>query len=163
MDGEKQAPIPPLIKPIAVKPFSFTEVAPLWENLPEPKADRDIKSMEEYDQGFGSILYRTSLPALSAPALLTVNEPHDYAQISLTASTSAPSTVATLRRSLSFSHVGKGLSSTFSSRLWAASISGALYAISRASRITLRLPWRRMATSGSTTSKLAGVQHNRRV
>ncbi|CDE06366.1 beta-galactosidase [Prevotella sp. CAG:485] len=81
MDGEKQAPIPPLIKPIAVKPFSFTEVAPLWENLPEPKADRDIKSMEEYDQGFGSILYRTSLPALSAPALLTVNEPHDYAQI----------------------------------------------------------------------------------
>ena len=81
MDGEKQAPIPPLIKPIAVKPFSFTEVATLWENLPEPKADRDIKSMEEYDQGFGSILYRTSLPALSAPALLTVNEPHDYAQI----------------------------------------------------------------------------------
>ena len=81
MDGEKQAPIPPLIKPIAVKPFSFTEVAPLWENLPEPKADRDIKSMEEYDQGFGSILYRTSLPALSASALLTVNEPHDYAQI----------------------------------------------------------------------------------
>ncbi len=81
MDGEKQAPIPPLIKPIAVKPFSFTEVAPLWENLPEPKADRDIKTMEEYDQGFGSILYRTSLPALSAPALLTVNEPHDYAQI----------------------------------------------------------------------------------
>ena len=81
MDGEKQVPIPPLIKPIAVKPFSFTEVAPLWENLPEPKADRDIKTMEEYDQGFGSILYRTSLPALSAPALLTVNEPHDYAQI----------------------------------------------------------------------------------
>ena len=81
MDGEKQAPIPPLIKPIAVKPFSFTEVASLWENLPEPKADRDIKTMEEYDQGFGSILYRTSLPALSAPALLTVNEPHDYAQI----------------------------------------------------------------------------------
>ena len=81
MDGEKQAPIPPLIKPIAVKPFSFTEVVPLWENLPEPKANRDIKTMEEYDQGFGSILYRTSLPALSAPALLTVNEPHDYAQI----------------------------------------------------------------------------------
>lgn len=37
--------------------------------------------MEEYDQGFGSILYSTKLPALDAPALLTVNEPHDFVQV----------------------------------------------------------------------------------
>lgn len=81
MDGEKQAAVPTLIKPIEIKSFDFTEVAPLWNNLPAPKTDTDIKTMEEYDQGFGSILYRTALPALSSPALLTVNDPHDFAQI----------------------------------------------------------------------------------
>ena len=81
MDGEKQAAVPALIKPIEIKAFDFTEVAPLWDNLPAPKTDTDIKTMEEYDQGFGSILYRTTLPALSSPALLTVNDPHDFAQV----------------------------------------------------------------------------------
>ncbi len=81
MDGEKQAKVPALIKPIAVPAFAFTEVAPLWDNLPSPKSDVDIKTMEEYDQGFGSILYRTALPAFSEPALLTVSDAHDYAQV----------------------------------------------------------------------------------
>ncbi len=81
MDGEKQTAVPALIKPIEIKAFDFTEVAPLWNNLPAPKTDTDIKTMEEYDQGFGSILYRTTLPALSSPALLTVNDPHDFAQV----------------------------------------------------------------------------------
>lgn len=81
MDGEKQTAVPALIRPIEIKAFDFTEVAPLWDNLPAPKTDTDIKTMEEYDQGFGSILYRTTLPALSSPALLTVNDPHDFAQV----------------------------------------------------------------------------------
>lgn len=81
MDGEKQYPVPALIKPMEIKPFDFKEVAPLWDNLPTPKTDTDIKTMEEYDQGFGSILYRTALPELTAPALLTVNDPHDFAQV----------------------------------------------------------------------------------
>ena len=37
--------------------------------------------MEEYDQGFGTILYRTILPEITSSAQLTVNEAHDYAQI----------------------------------------------------------------------------------
>ena len=81
MDGEKQAKVPALIKPIAIKAFQFTEMAPLFSNLPEAKKDKEIRTMEEYDQGFGSILYRTTLPELKQPALLTVNEAHDYAQI----------------------------------------------------------------------------------
>lgn len=78
---KKLPPAPPSVKPISIPAFAFTEVAPLWSNLPEPKADKEIKTMEEYDQGFGSILYRTTLPALPAPALLTVNDPHDFAQV----------------------------------------------------------------------------------
>ena len=81
MDGEKQAKVPATIKPISIPAFAFTEVAPLWDNLPASKSDVDIKTMEEYDQGFGSILYRNTLPELSAPALLTVNDPHDFAQV----------------------------------------------------------------------------------
>lgn len=73
--------IPATIKPMAVPDFKFTSVAPLFSNLPEPKIDREIKTMEEYDQGFGSIIYRTTLPDIPVQSLLTVNEPHDFAQV----------------------------------------------------------------------------------
>ncbi len=81
MDGEQQSPLPSQIEPIEISEFNFTEVAPLWDNLPSPKHDANIKTMEEYDQGFGSILYRTTLPELTTPAILTINEVHDFAQI----------------------------------------------------------------------------------
>lgn len=81
MDGERQSPLPPLIKPMAVKEFELDEVAPLFSNLPVPKTDTDIRTMEEYDQGFGSILYRTTLPELTSQALLTVSDAHDFAQV----------------------------------------------------------------------------------
>lgn len=81
MNGEKQAKVPALIKPIRISAFEFTEVAPLFSNLPTAKRDHDIRTMEDYDQGFGSILYRTTLPEMSAPSILTVNDAHDYAQV----------------------------------------------------------------------------------
>ncbi len=75
MDGKKQSKVPSLIKPIAIKEFEFTEVAPLFSNLPEGKNDEKIRSMEEYNQGFGSIIYRTTLPELKNGGLLTVTDP----------------------------------------------------------------------------------------
>ena len=81
MDGKKQAKVPNDIPTISVPAFEFTEVAPLFANLPEPKSDDTIRTMEEYDQGFGSILYRTTLPKIDRSATLTVAEAHDYAQI----------------------------------------------------------------------------------
>lgn len=83
MNGEKQTKVPPLIKSICIPAFEFTEVAPLFANLPEAKNDKDIHTMEHYDQGFGSILYRTTLPEIPSRSLLTINEAHDYAQIFL--------------------------------------------------------------------------------
>lgn len=79
-DG-KLPKIPATIKPIAIKEFEFETVAPLFDNLPEARKSRDIKTMEEFDQGFGSILYRTTLPALPNGGELSINEPHDYVQI----------------------------------------------------------------------------------
>lgn len=81
MYGEKQAKVPATYKAISLPKFQFTEVAPLFSNLPQPKKDRDIRTMEEYNQGFGSILYRTTLPEIGKPSLLTLNEAHDYAQV----------------------------------------------------------------------------------
>lgn len=79
--GAKLPPVPAPVKTTAVKEFELTEVAPLFANLPEPTADRGIKPMEEYGQGFGSILYRTTLPELKEGGVLTVADAHDYAQI----------------------------------------------------------------------------------
>ena len=81
MGGERQARVPATIKSIAVPQFALTEFAPLFDNLPAPKTDRDIRTMEEYGQGFGSILYRTVLPELTSETLLTVSDPHDFAQV----------------------------------------------------------------------------------
>lgn len=83
MNGEKQSKVPALIKPVCIPEFEFTEIAPLFSNLPAAKKDRDIRTMEDYDQGFGSILYRTNLPRMATPFTLTVNDAHDYAQIFL--------------------------------------------------------------------------------
>lgn len=79
----KMPKVPAPIKIITIPEFSFTEVAPLFSNLPEPKKDKNIKTMEEYDQGFGSIMYSTKTPATISETILTVKEPHDYAQVFL--------------------------------------------------------------------------------
>ncbi len=79
-DG-KQSPVPAPIKTREIAKFNFTEVAPLFSNLPDPKSDLILKTMEEYDQGFGSILYQTSLPELVNGGILTVKDAHDYAQV----------------------------------------------------------------------------------
>ena len=80
-DGKKLPAVPAPIKSMEIPEFTFTEVAPLMANLPESKQDVEIKTMEEYDQAFGSILYRTTLPELKSETLLKVSNPHDYAQI----------------------------------------------------------------------------------
>ena len=80
MDGEELAEVPETIVPISVPAFSFTEYAPLFSNLPQPAEGNETKTMEEYDQGFGSILYRTVLPQIDEPSVLTF-EAHDFAQV----------------------------------------------------------------------------------
>ncbi len=76
-------PVPDPINIISIPEITFTDYAPLFENLPAPKTERAIKTMEEYNQGFGSIIYSTMTPETPGETLLTVNEPHDYARIFL--------------------------------------------------------------------------------
>ncbi len=77
----KLPPVPAPVRTTAIPVIEFSEVAPLFANLPEGKKDENIRTMEEYDQGFGSILYRTVLPALPDGGVLCVSDPHDYAQV----------------------------------------------------------------------------------
>lgn len=79
--GEKPYPVPKAKATIAIDQFDQFDVAPLFSNLPTPIEDEAIHTMEEYNQGFGSILYATLLPELPRGARLTVTEPHDYAQV----------------------------------------------------------------------------------
>lgn len=74
-DVPKNIPVTPIPR------FSFSEVATIFQNLPECRHDQNIRTMEEYDQGFGSILYRTTLPDIKNGGLLSVDEVHDFARI----------------------------------------------------------------------------------
>lgn len=80
-DGGRPLPKVPASAPTGeVAEFTLTEVAPLFLNLPEPKAEPSIRTMEEFGQGFGSIIYSTTLPELTAPALLTMDA-RDFTQV----------------------------------------------------------------------------------
>ena len=79
---EKKLPAIPKAMPTTTIPaFSFTEFAPLFENLPKAIETHDVQTMEEFDQGWGSILYRTTLPDIRKPSRLHIAGGHDYVQI----------------------------------------------------------------------------------
>ncbi|MDR1865694.1 MAG: beta-galactosidase [Bacteroidales bacterium] len=80
-EGETLPPIPYPIPTIAIPALTFEEVAPLFDNLPEPQTSEDIHSMEYFDQGWGSTLYRTQLKESNAPQFIRVTEAHDWAQV----------------------------------------------------------------------------------
>lgn len=66
---------------INIPKIEFIEVAPLFENLPQPKVSVDIQTMEALDQGWGAILYRTKTPFIPCQSLLTLTDGHDYSQV----------------------------------------------------------------------------------
>lgn len=74
-------PEPPAQYPvISVPVITEWEVAPLFDNLPQAKQSEDIKPMEQFDQGWGSILYRTTLKE-DVKGILHIDEVHDWAQV----------------------------------------------------------------------------------
>lgn len=93
-EGESLPEIPAPMPQITIPTISFTEVAPLFDNLPKTKTlaaakgynasfldDASILPMEYFNQGFGSILYSVDLPAVSGASSLKLEDVHDYARI----------------------------------------------------------------------------------
>jgi beta-galactosidase len=71
-------PEPPQRNPvISFRATELSECAPLFENLPTALRDQTPRTMEQYDQGYGCILYRTTLPAGDA-GTLEASVVHDF-------------------------------------------------------------------------------------
>jgi beta-galactosidase len=74
--------VPEVAAPMSVPGVSMTETASLWSNLPKPIHSEQVLSMEDVDQSYGYILYRTKLKG-AASGELVVDELHSYAQVYL--------------------------------------------------------------------------------
>ena len=67
---------------ITIPPTEVAACAPLFENLPKALSDSRPGTMEQYDQGYGCILYRTTLPA-GPDAMLEAKAVNDIGQVFL--------------------------------------------------------------------------------
>ncbi|MDR2840061.1 MAG: beta-galactosidase [Paludibacter sp.] len=79
--GETLSAVPDSIPTISIPVIAFNEVAPIFNNLPEPQTSQDIHSMEYFNQGWGSILYRTTLKKSDISQFIKITEAHDWAQV----------------------------------------------------------------------------------
>lgn len=83
-EGEKLGDIPAERAPLITLPsIHFTQQASLFDNLPEPKKVKEIQPMEMFNQGWGRILYRTTLPAATAARQIVISGIHDWALVSI--------------------------------------------------------------------------------
>jgi len=77
LPGETLPPVPVTNPVIAISPVDVTQCAPVLANLPKAISDEQPGTMEKYDQGFGCILYRTTISA--GPAVtLEAAAVHDF-------------------------------------------------------------------------------------
>ena len=80
--GVAASAVPPTPATQAIAPFALTESTSLWDNLPAPVMSQDLETMEDLDQSYGYILYRTEL-SVAARGDLVIDGLHDYALIYL--------------------------------------------------------------------------------
>lgn len=81
-DGGKLPAPPKAPMPVITIPkFVFTEYAPLGNGMGSSVQSRDIRSFEDMDMGWGIADYSTALPKIPVESMLTLNEPHDFAQV----------------------------------------------------------------------------------
>ena len=73
-------PAPPAMM-ISIPPFELTERADIILGADSLVMNSPLLTMEEMDQGWGSMLYITTLPEISTESVLTLNDGHDYAQV----------------------------------------------------------------------------------
>lgn len=81
-DGGKLPAPPKAPMPVITIPkFVLTEYAPLENAMGSSVQSRDICSFEDMDMGWGIADYSTALPKIPVGSMLTLNEPHDFAQV----------------------------------------------------------------------------------
>lgn len=81
-DGKKMPAVPKApMGIVAIPQFELTEYAPLYSGIGKTLDSRDVKTMEELDMGWGSMVYQTTLPAIATNTVLNINDAHDFAQV----------------------------------------------------------------------------------
>ncbi len=75
-------PVPSSAPLITLAPIKLERSLSLWNTLPRPIPSSDPLSMEDVDQAWGYILYRTQISG-SGPGTLAVQELHSYARVYL--------------------------------------------------------------------------------
>ena len=78
-DGKKLPAVPKApMQTISIAKFNLTEHAPIADGIAQNL--NSLKTFEEADMGWGSMIYSTILPAIHAQSVLSL-EAHDYAQV----------------------------------------------------------------------------------
>ncbi len=57
--GNAPPPVPDVAPPIAMPPAQLNQSVSLWQSLPQPLHSEQVLTMEDLDQAYGYILYRT--------------------------------------------------------------------------------------------------------
>lgn len=81
--SDKKLPNPPAdIETVSIPEFTVSEYSPMWDfdGLETHKSEA-LKTMEEFNQGWGSMIYATELPMFDKPAKLHIENGHDYIQV----------------------------------------------------------------------------------
>jgi len=78
--GATPPPVPTIPPVIGVPEFKLTEAVSLWKSLPVPIHSDQPLSMEDLDEAYGYILYRTRVRGPVAGDLV-LDQLHDYAQV----------------------------------------------------------------------------------
>ena len=73
-------PAPPAMM-ISIPPFELTERADIILGADSLVMNSPLLTMEDMDQGWGSMLYIATLPEITSESVLTLNECHDFAQV----------------------------------------------------------------------------------
>lgn len=80
-EGSALPEIPEALPKISIPTIEFKKFSSLFARLHKAIKIDDIHSMEHFDQGYGSMIYATRIPATTTQALLQVREVHDYALV----------------------------------------------------------------------------------
>ena len=85
LQKHSKTPLPPEVKApaylISIPEFELKEFAPVILGTDSVVMDSPLLTMEDMDMGWGSMIYMTTLPEVSSPSVLTLNDCHDYAQV----------------------------------------------------------------------------------
>ena len=76
--AKKLPSVPKALPVMTVPEIQLAEVANLFNTCSDVIETHDIQPVEQFNMGYGSVLYTTTLPAIKAGGYISINEMNDY-------------------------------------------------------------------------------------